>query len=83
MQVQVRMRAKDRQVSEIMPTPANTSVHRYIKDLAHGRIELAALPDGEEDTETAMNMFRMCFGLEHEVATSWMKRVCEAASIGI
>lgn len=49
-------------------------------------MELAALPGGEEDTKTAVKMFSMRVGPGHEMALSWVKRVCEVAggsSIGV
>ena len=42
---------EDRRVFEIMPAPANAALHRYIKDLAHEQMELAALRGGGEDAE--------------------------------
>ena len=69
---------ENRREYEIMPAPANAALHRYIKDLAHVRMELAALLEGEED-DAAAKKLEMRVGEEQEVATSWMKRVCEAA----
>ena len=63
---------EDRRVFEIMLTPANAALHRYIKDLAHVCMELAALQTAKDDA--AVNTLEMCVKEEQEVATSWMKR---------
>ena len=39
----------DRRVFEIVPSLANATLHRYIKDLTYVRMELAALQTAEED----------------------------------
>ena len=69
---------ENRREYEIMPAPANAALHRYIKDLTHVRMELAELLEGEEE-DAAAKKLEMRVGEEQEVATSWMKRVCEAA----
>ena len=68
----------DRRVFEIMPTPANASLHRYTKGLAHVCMELDVLQTAEED-EVVKNV-EMRIKEEQETASSWMKRICEAAS---
>jgi len=65
----------DRRMFEIMPAPANAALHRYIKDLARVRMDLAAL--SEDDTAVAQLVLRVV--AEQETAQSWMRRVCEAA----
>lgn len=65
----------DRRMFEIMPAPANAALHRYIKDLARVRMDLAAL--SEEDTAVAQLALRVV--AEQETAQGWMRRVCEAA----
>ena len=62
---------------EIMPAPANAALHRYIKDLAHVRMKLDALQTAEED-EVAKKL-ELRIKEEQETASSWMKRICEAA----
>ena len=69
--------AEDRRVFEIMPAPANAALHRYIKDLAHVRMELDALKTAEEDE--VVKKLELRVKEEQETAGSWMKRVCEAA----
>ena len=69
--------AEDRRVFEIMPEPANAALHRYIKDLAHVRMELDALQTAEEDE--VVKKLELRIKEEQETASSWMKRVCEAA----
>ena len=69
--------AEDRRVFEIMPAPANTALHRYIKDLAHVRMEVDALKTEEE--EEAVKKLELRVKEEQETASSWMKRVCDAA----
>ncbi|KAF8257945.1 hypothetical protein EI94DRAFT_1791385 [Lactarius quietus] len=65
----------DRRMFEIMPAPANAALHRYIKDLARVRMDLAAL--SEEDTAVAQLALRVV--AEQETAQGWMRRVCETA----
>ena len=64
-----------------MPAPANAALCLYFKDLAHVRMELAALPEGEEGTDAAVKTLEMRVGAaeEQEMVVSWMKRVYEAA----
>ena len=40
---------EDRRVFGIMPPPPNATLHQYIKNQAHVRMELTALQTGEED----------------------------------
>ena len=68
---------EDRRVFEIMPAPANAALHRYIKDLAHVRMELDALKTAEEDE--VVKKLELRVKEEQETASNWMKRVCEAA----
>ena len=69
--------AEDRRVFEIMPAPANAALHRYIKDLAHVRMEFDALKTAEEDE--VVKKLELRVKEEQETASGWMKRVCEAA----
>ena len=59
---------KDRRVFKFIPALANATLHRYINDLGHVRMELAAL-----------KRLDMRVREEQEVVVSCMKRVCEAA----
>ena len=68
---------EDRRVFEIMPAPANAALHRYIKDLAHVRMELDALQTAEEDE--VVKKLEQSMMEEQETASSWMKWDCEAA----
>ena len=64
-------------MSDIMLAPVNAALHQYIKDLAHVRMELDALKTAEEDEVVKKRGLRV--KEEQETASSWMKRVCEAA----
>ena len=76
------MRATDedteRRVFELMPAPANTALHRYIKDLARVRMDLAALQAAKQE-DAAVEQLVMRVKAEQETAQSWMRRLCEAA----
>ena len=66
----------DSRAFELMPAPANTALHRYVKDLARVRVDLAALePQDDPVIEELVERVRK----EQEIAVGWMRRVCEAA----
>jgi hypothetical protein len=66
----------DSRAFELMPAPANTALHRYVKDLARVRVDLAALePQDDPVVEELVVRVRK----EQEIAVGWMRRVCEAA----
>lgn len=71
----------DRRVFELMPAPANAALHRYIKDLARVRMDLAALQagDGEGKEEPAVEQLVLRVKAEQETVQSWMRRVCSSA----
>lgn len=66
---------------ELMPAPANAALHRYIKDLARVRMDLAALQAGESEgkEDPAVDQLVLRVKAEQETVQSWMRRVCEAA----
>ena len=67
----------DSRAFELMPAPANTALHRYVKDLARVRVDLAAL---ESQDDPAVEELVERVRKEQEIAVGWMRRVCEAAS---
>jgi len=73
--------AQDRRVFELMPLPANTTLHRYIKDLARVRMDLAAMQAGEAEgkEDPAVEQLMLRAKAEQDTAQSWIRRVCEAA----
>ncbi|KAI9453146.1 hypothetical protein BJY52DRAFT_1290476 [Lactarius psammicola] len=73
--------AEDRRVFELMPAPANATLHRYIKDLARVRIDLAALQigEGKGEEDPAVEQLLLRVKGEQETVQSWIRRVCEAA----
>lgn len=66
----------DSRAFELMPAPANTALHRYVKDLARVRVDLAAL-EPQEDPVVEELVLRV--RTEQEIALGWMRAVCEAA----
>ena len=68
----------ERRVFELMPAPANTALHRYIKDLARVRMDLAALQAAKQE-DAAVEQLVLRVKAEQETAQSWMRRVCDAA----
>jgi hypothetical protein len=69
---------EDRRVFEIMPAPANATLRRYVKDLAHVRAESTALP-APEKTDPPTAPLWTDVEEEQRAVKSWMRRVCEAA----
>lgn len=72
---------EDRRMFELMPLPANAALHRYVKDLARVRMDLAALQAGEDKgkEDAAVEQLMLRAKAEQETAQSWMRRVSEAA----
>jgi hypothetical protein len=72
---------EDGRVFELMSLPANVAVHRYIKDLARVRMDLAALQAGETkgEEDPAVEQLMLRAKAEQDTAQSWIRRVCEAA----
>ena len=65
---------------EMMPAPSNAALHRYIKDLARVRMDLAAMQAGEnEDKEQTVVQLELRVKAEQEATQNWIKRVCKAA----
>jgi len=65
---------------EMMPVPSNASLHRYIRDLARVRMDLAAMQVGGSDSkEPAVVQLELRVKAEQEAAQSWIRRVCKAA----
>ena len=65
---------------EMMPAPSNAALHRYIRDLARVRMDLAAMQAGEKvSKEQAVVQLELRVKAEQELAQSWMRRVCKAA----
>jgi hypothetical protein len=65
---------------EMMPAPSNAALHRYIRDLARVRMDLAAMQVGEsEKKEQAVVQLEMRVKAEQELTQSWIRRVCKAA----
>ncbi|KAI9442759.1 hypothetical protein H4582DRAFT_1930758 [Lactarius indigo] len=73
--------AEDRREFELMPAPANAALHRYIKELARVRMDLAALQagEGEGKEDPAVEQLVLRVKAEQETVQSWMKRVCSSA----
>ncbi|KAH8985693.1 hypothetical protein EDB92DRAFT_1949730 [Lactarius akahatsu] len=71
----------DRRVFELMPAPANAALHRYIKDLARVRMDLAALQagDGEGKEDPVVEQLVLRVKAEQETVQSWTRRVCSSA----
>ena len=65
---------------EMMPAPSNAALHRYIRDLARVRMDLAAMQAGEKESkEQAVVQLELRVKAEQELAQSWIRRVCKAA----
>jgi hypothetical protein len=65
---------------EMMLAPSNAALHRYIRDLARVRMDLAAMQVGEsESKEQAFEQLELRVKAEQEAAQSWIRRVCKAA----
>jgi len=65
---------------EVMPAPSNAALHRYIRDLARVRMDLAAMQSGEkENGGQAMAQLELRVKAEQEATQNWVKRVCKAA----
>jgi hypothetical protein len=65
---------------EIMPAPSNAALHRYIRELARIRMDLAQMPaDEDKSTKQAIEQLELRVKAEQEVTQSWVKRVCAAA----
>ncbi|KAI0259672.1 hypothetical protein BC834DRAFT_904949 [Gloeopeniophorella convolvens] len=58
----------------LLPLPANAPLHRYVRDLARVRIDIAVLGDAE-GTEALEARVRA----EQEAVQRWVRRVCAAA----
>ena len=71
------MRAADedaeRHVFELMPAPANTALHRGIKDLARVRMDLSALQSAKQE-DAAVEQLLLPVKAEQEMAQSQMRR---------
>ena len=63
----------ERRVFELMPGPANTVLHRNIKDLARVRMDLAALQAAKQE-DAAVEQLVLRVKAEQETAHSWMGR---------
>jgi len=61
-------------VFDLMPAPANSALHRSIRELTRVRADLAALEaePGADDVELRIEV-------ELVSAQGWIRRVCEAA----
>jgi hypothetical protein len=65
---------------EFMPAPSNAVLHRYIRDLARVRMDLAVMQAGEnESRDQAVMQLELRVKAEQEATQSWVKRVCKAA----
>jgi hypothetical protein len=65
---------------EIMPAPSNAVLHRYIRDLARVRMDLAVMQAGEnEGRDHAVVQLELRVKAEQEATQCWVKRVCKAA----
>lgn len=65
---------------EIMPAPSNAALHRYIRDLARVRIDLAAMPASEDkSTERVIEQLELRVKAEQEATQNWARRICVAA----
>ncbi len=65
---------EDARVFDLMPAPANSALHRSIRELTRVRADLAALEaePGADDVELRIEV-------ELVSAQGWIRRVCEAA----
>jgi hypothetical protein len=65
---------------EVMPAPSNAALHRYIKELARIRTDLAQMPVGEdESTKQSIEQLDLRVKAEQEATQNWVRRVCAAA----
>ncbi|KAI9510122.1 hypothetical protein F5148DRAFT_1182571 [Russula earlei] len=65
---------------EIMPAPSNAALHRYIRDLARVRMDLAAMQSVENKvTEQVIVALEQRVKAEQEATQSWVRRVCRVA----
>jgi len=65
---------------EIMPAPSNPVFHRYIRDLARVRMDLAVMQAGvNESRDQAVVQLELRVKAEQEATQNWVKRVCRAA----
>jgi hypothetical protein len=65
---------------EMMPAPSNAALHRYIRDLARVRMDLAAMQAGEnEGKDPAIVQLELRVKAEQEATQNWIRRVCKAA----
>jgi hypothetical protein len=67
---------------EFMPAPSNAVLHRYIRDLARVRMDLAVMQAGEnESRDQAVVQLELRVKAEQEATQSWVERVCKAAGV--
>jgi len=72
--------SEDDRTFEIMPAPANAVLHRYIRDLARVRMDLAAMQaGGGKSTDQVIVQLELRVRAEQEATESWVRRVCAAA----
>lgn len=65
---------------EFMPAPSNPVLHRYIRDLARVRMDLAVMQAGENGSrDQAVVQLELRVKAEQEATQNWVKRVCKAA----
>jgi len=64
----------DARVFDLMPAPANSALHRYIRELTRVRADLAAL-----EAEPEVDDVELRIRAELQSAQGWIRRVCEAA----
>jgi hypothetical protein len=65
---------------EFMPAPSNAVLHRYIRDLARVRMDLAVMQAGEnENRDQVVVQLELRVKAEQEATQNWVKRVCKAA----
>jgi len=71
---------EDDRTFEIMPAPSNAVLHRYIRDLARVRMDLAVMQAGEKESrDEAVMQLELRVRAEQETIQSWVKCVCKAA----
>lgn len=65
---------------EIMPAPSNTTLHRYIEDLARVRMDLATMQVGEnKNLDQAIKQLELRVKAEEETTRDWVRRLCATA----
>jgi len=65
---------------EIMPAPSNAALHRYIKELARIRTDLAQMPAGEDKSaKQSIEQLELRVKAEQEATQGWVRRLCVAA----